>query len=123
MAFEEFKGAKGKFSPRITINSRGGFGLSSGLHHRYKIDKYAAVKLFFDKEENKIGIQLVEQEGESTFKLKKRPEEKGAYFSAWSFIEAYAIDINKYAGRYVPQEFDDPQVGKLFVVDLKTKDR
>ncbi|MDE2020904.1 MAG: hypothetical protein KGJ13_11260 [Patescibacteria group bacterium] len=122
MAFEEFTKVKGKFSPRVTINSRGGFGLSSGMHHRYGLDKYAAVKLFYDKESNRIGIKPVERESDTSFKLKKRDGEGGAYFSAWSFIEAYAIDLGKYAGRYVPQEIEDQQHGKLFVIDLKANE-
>ncbi len=121
MAFEEFTKRKGKFTPQVSINKSGGFGLSSGMHHRYEIDRYAAVKLYFDKAEQKIGIKLLEQETDGTFRLKKRADEKGAYFSAWSFIEAYSIDLNKYAGKYSPIEIEDPQFGKLFMIDLKSK--
>lgn len=120
MAFEEFTKIKGKFTPKLTINARGGFGLSSGMHHRYAIDRYNGVKLYFDKEELKIGIKLMEELGEGVLKLKKRPDEKGAYFSARSFIEAY--NIMNYVGGYIPKQIEDPQFGTLFVIDLKARE-
>ncbi len=121
MNFEKFIAKKGKFTPQVTINRSGGLGLSSGMHHRYKLDNYMGVELYFDKEAQVIGIKLVEKESEGMFKLKKRPDEKGAYFSARSFLASYSIDPQKYAGRYSPEEIEDPNFGKLFVIKLIAK--
>lgn len=119
MAFEEFKAKKGKFIPQITLNNSGGFGFSSGMHHRYQIDRYVGVKLYFDKENNRVGIKPFEKEEEGMFKLKKRENEKGAFFSAKSFLEAYSISPNLYSGRYSPEEVEDENFGKMFVIQLQ----
>src|ERR1039457_6664510 len=92
MAFEKFIAKKGRFTPQVTINKSGGLGLSSGMHHRYKLDDYAGVELYFDKEAQTVGIKLVEKESDGMFRLKKRANEKGAYFSARSFLASYSID-------------------------------
>jgi len=121
MAFEKFIAKRGKFTPQVTINKAGGMGLSSGMHHRYKLDNYEGVELYFDQEAQKIALKLVEKQGDGMFKLKKRPNEKGAYLSARSFFEAYSIDPKKYAGRYAPEEVEDPNFGKLFAIKIVAK--
>lgn len=119
MLFEEFKSKGGKFIPQITINKSGGFGMSSGMHHRYNLDAYSGVRIFFDKTDKIIGIKPMEKEGEGTFSLKKRPDQKGAFFSARSFLQAYDIDPKKYYGRYAPEEVEDKSFGKMFIIKLK----
>ena len=122
MAFEEFKAKGGKFTPQVTINKSGGFGLSSGMHHRYQLDKYVGVKLYFDRDSKKVGIRLIEEEESGMFKLKKRSNEKGAFFSARSFLESYALDPQIYYGRYNPEEYIDEKFGKMFTIQLKQHD-
>ncbi len=119
MAFQEFTAKGGKFKPQIIINKTGGITLSSGMHHRYGLDIYNGVKIYFDKEVLRVGIKLTEGESDGTFKLKKRANEKGAYFSARSFLQANDLDPKKYYGRYAPEEFNDEKIGKLFVITLK----
>lgn len=121
MAFEEFNSKGGKFNPQVSINKGGGFGLSSGMHHRFQLDKYVGIKLYFDKDSKKVGIKLLDTEQMGMFKLKKRPDEKGAFFAARSFMQAYSLDPKKYAGRYSPEEVDDPNFGKLFIIQLNTE--
>lgn len=119
MAFQEFTAKGGKFKPQIIINKTGGFTLSSGMHHRYGLDKFNGVRIYFDKETLNVGIKLTEGESEGTFRLKKIPEEKGAYFSARSFLQANNLEPEKYYGRYSPEEINDEKFGKLFVITLK----
>jgi hypothetical protein len=120
-SFEEFKSRKGRFSPSISINQSGGFGLSSGFHHRYTIDKYKGVKLYYDKIKGAVGIKFLEKEEDGMFRLKTRPNEKGGYFTAKSFIDAYAVDIKKVHGKYIPQRIEDAQFGEMFVIQLESK--
>ena len=119
MAFEEFTAKGGKFKPQIIINKSGGFTLSSGMHHRYGLDKYSGVKIYYDAETMKVGIKLTEVASEGTFTLKKRDKEKGAYFSARSFLHANDLDAHIYYGRYSPEEVNDEKFGKLFVITIK----
>src|SRR4030043_47653 len=104
MAFEEFSAKGGKFLPQVTLNRSGGFGMSSGMHHKYALDGYSSVKLYYDKGEKKIGIRLIPSQENGAFKLKKRPDQKGAFFGAKSFLRAYDIDPKKFYGRYEPEE-------------------
>ena len=121
MAFEEFNAKGGKFKPQIIINKYGGFTLSSGMHHRYGIDKYMGVKLYFDADTKKVGVRLIDKEDDGMFKLKKRENEKGAFFSARSFWGAYNVDTQKVSGRYNPEEIEDEKFGKMFVITLIEK--
>jgi len=120
MAWEQFKSKGGKFTPQITLNKSGGFGMTSGAHHRHELDKYNGVILYYDKEANKVGVRLVVELEPGMFRLKKRPEQKGAYFSARSFLEAYNIDPKQQAGRYDFEEVSDQQNGNMFVIQLKS---
>jgi len=123
MAFERFISKGFKLTPQITLNNTGGFGLSSGMHKKYNVDKYLAVELYYDKEDAKIGIKLLENESDFSFKLKKRPEQKGAYFGAKSFLQSYSIDPKTYSGRYMPEEVEDKDFGKLFVIKLMSNQK
>lgn len=116
--FEEFTAKKGRFSASIGLAKSGGFFLSSGFSHRYKIDNYVGVKLFFDRTKMVVGVKLLDKVEDGAFKLKTRPNEKGGFFSAKSFLEAYEIDPIKYHGRYTPKEIDDEKIGKIFIIDL-----
>jgi hypothetical protein len=122
MAFEEFNAKGGKFKPQIIINKYGGFTLSSGMHHRYGLDKYLGVKLYFDSENKKVGVKLLEKEDGGMFRLKKSDNEKGAFFSARSFFGAYNLEPKKVFGRYDPEEAEVSNFGKMFVITLKEKE-
>jgi hypothetical protein len=121
MAFEEFNAKGGKFVPQVIINKYGGFTLSSGMHHRYSIDRYEGVKIYYEPESKKVGIKLFEKEDSGMFKLKKRENEKGAFFSARSFFGKYNLDPVKVHGRYSPEEIEDEKFGKMFVIKLQEK--
>lgn len=121
MAFEKFESRRGRFGRQITISKSGTIGFTAGFHHHYHLDHYKAVEFFFDRDLNRIGIKLLEEPTETSFALKARPESKGAILTTKSFMDAYAIDAKRYAGRYNVQEVDDEKFGKLFVVDLNSK--
>ncbi|OHB06427.1 MAG: hypothetical protein A3B16_02325 [Candidatus Zambryskibacteria bacterium RIFCSPLOWO2_01_FULL_45_43] len=88
------------------------------MFHKYKLNDFVGVKLYFDAAEKKIGIKLVKEKAEGVFKLSKQAQGKGAYFTAHSFLSSLSIDPKKYAGRYEPEEVNDPEFGKLFVIQL-----
>jgi hypothetical protein len=119
MAFQEFTAKRGKFTPQVTINKGGGLGLSSGMHHKYGLDKFGSVKLYYDPDTKKVGIKLCVGESDGTFKLKKRPDEKGAYFGARSFLLSFDLNPVKVAGRYSPEVVTDPNFGEMFVITIK----
>ena|SRR3989344_385660 len=118
MAFIEFTSKGGKFKPAISLNRTGGFGMSAGMHKKYRLSRFIGVKLYFEEESMRIGIKPLTEESEGMFKLKTREDEKGAFFSARSFLNAYSIDPTVYSGKYEPTEVDDEKFGKMFVIQL-----
>jgi hypothetical protein len=117
--FEEFTAKKGRFTPVITL-IRGGLGISSGFSRRYGIQKYVGVKLYWDKVNQVIGVRFVEKEENGMFKLKIRTD-GGALLPAKSFFESYAINVNDFDSRYIPEIVQDARFGELFVLNLKKK--
>ncbi|OGY40877.1 MAG: hypothetical protein A2Y82_03315 [Candidatus Buchananbacteria bacterium RBG_13_36_9] len=118
--FEEFKAVKGKFTPSISITKTGGIGLSSGFCRRFTVNDYIGVKLYYDKNNNAVGLRFLKSEEEGMFKLKKGTANDintGTYFMAKSFLMAY--DLKKYAGKYPPEEIADEKLGKMFIIKLK----
>lgn len=120
MAFQEFTNKGGKYTPQIIINKAGYITLSSGMHHRFSLDKFNSVKVYYDPETKRVGLKLIESK-EGTFLLKKRENEKGAYFAAKSFLLANSLDPKKFYGRYEPQEVEDENIGKIFVITVKER--
>lgn len=120
--FQEFTSKGGKFKPQIIINKSGGFTLSSGMHHRYGLDNFNGVRIYFDPDTLRVGVKLIEKESDGTFRLKKNPAQKGAYFAAKSFLQANNLDPYRYYGRYSPEEINDDKFGKLFVITIKERE-
>lgn len=120
--FEEFQAVKGKFSPSISLTKSGGFGLSSGLYHRYNLDRYMGVKLYFDKGNKVVGLKFLEQEEPGMFSLKHRKKDKGGFFMAKSFLGAYAVDTEKYCRKYQPEIIEQEGIGRLFIIHLKARE-
>lgn len=119
---EVFTGARGKYTPSVTINKNGSFGFSSGFHRKYIEDKYVGIQLFYSKENNTIGIKLTESESaEGCIRIKKRDNKTGAFAMAKSFFSAYYIEIETVSGKYSPKEFTDPKFGEMFILDLNEK--
>lgn len=117
---EEFLAKGNKFRPAVSISSSGGFSMSSGMGHRYKFSEqgYKGVKLYYDREKSVIGLKPVSEDLEGMFKLNVRENNKGAFFSARSFLNAYDIDPIKYGGKYTPKLVEDKQYGKMFIISL-----
>ncbi len=117
--FEQFTSFKGKFSPIISIGRTGGFGFSSGFYNRYKLEDSVALKVFYDKERMAIAFKFSKAKEDDSLKLK--PGSSGIYVPARSFFGKYNINPGKYAGRYTPQELDDNDSERMFVIELKEK--
>jgi len=116
--FEEFNQKQGRFTPYISIAKTGGFGISSGFNHKYKVDEAIGVKLYWDQNNKAIGMRFLSQEESAMFKIKLR-KDGGGFLPAKSFFGSYDIDTEKYTGRYEPKVVNDTPFGKMFVIELR----
>ena len=118
--FEQFTEFKGKFTPIISLGKSGGFGFSTGFMERYRLKDHHYIKIFYDKNKNAVAFSFCKEKTESAVKFKNRGT--NGFFSSRSFLGKYAIDKMKYQGRYTPKLVNDEQSGKLYVIELKSKE-
>lgn len=93
MAFEKFTGAGRSFKPKLSIRKNGQLGLNYGAVERYGIDKFEYVELYYDKENNRIGLKLSNEKSEGAVRCRVRSG--NASIPAKSFLEYYKIDYRE----------------------------
>ena len=114
MGFERFTSSGKTFKPKVSIRRNGQIGFNNGARKRFELDNYKYVILFYDKENEKIGIKLTNEGSENGIMiLQKRP--LNVAVSAKSFLEYYELPYLK-TSRYDPQ-WDENE--KMIIVDLK----
>ena len=114
MAFERFLYSGKTFKPAVSIRQNGQIGFNNGARKKFKLDEYNYVILYYDKEEEKIGIQLTNNsDEEGVIRLQKRPLSVTIF--AKSFLDYYEIDYSK-TKRYIPS-WDEKN--KMIIIKLK----
>ncbi len=108
----------------ISINKNGVFGINSGFYRTEGIKDYSYIVLFYAEAEKTIGIAFTKSSDEKgTFKITHG--KSSAYIVARSFFhsltEGKSDNLSKYVGRYTPNTYSDPNIGKMFYIDLKEK--
>ncbi len=116
MAFERFTKIGISHKPRISIRSNGQIGFTLGAIERFALNHYRLAVLFYDKENNKIGIKLTNEAESGACKLQVRPS--NASLSAKSFLDYYEIDYSK-TERFAAYWDDNEQ---LIVVSLNKEE-
>lgn len=95
MAFERFTQTGQRFKPKISIWGKGGqIGFNQGAINRYNLGSYQYAILFFDRENNKIGIKFTndnKEEGVIKFKIRAT----GGVIAGKAFMDCYGIDYSK----------------------------
>lgn len=117
--FTEFKEAGGRFKSIISLGKKSGFGLSSGFTHAYDLKGVIGVKMFYDPSKIAVAFKFIKSREDGMLSVKLR--DKGGYIGAQSFIGKFKIDQNKYAGRYIPKEIKDDNLGRIFVIEMKER--
>lgn len=125
MPFEVFSGVGSKASSSISITGSKSFGFGAGFLKRYALLDHTFVTLMYDKDTRRIGFRFSKtKEGaeHSSYKLvfSKGPT-KTASAVARSFFNTYQIDSALTQGRYEPVEDQQPELGKIFVINLDSK--
>lgn len=114
MGFEKFTHVKSRYSPSASINAQGVIGMSQGAKNRFGINGEGYAVLYYDRQEQLIGIEIV-ADGNTEGALSIKDTGTGAYIKAKSFVQYYAIALD--GTRHGPLE-KDPVTGFL-IFDLK----
>lgn len=115
--FKKFTAVGGKFVVSVTLAKPGGLSFSSGFYNKYKIERFNAVRLYFDEPRKTIAIKFLREYKEGTFKLKARENSKGGYASAISFIKSYNLE-NHLGKKITPKVYNDKEIGRLFLLKI-----
>ena len=116
--FKKFESTHGRYESRITITSSNSIGFPTKFYKDNNIGQYKYVVLFFDKDNQAIGIKFTADKNEPhKFSIISQTGYGGSVVVT-SFFKKHEIDPKKHKGKYdwkkVKTDF-----GKLFVFELK----
>lgn len=117
--WQKFEKTNVRQESRITITKSNSFGFPTKFFQDNNIGNYTHVVLFFDQNEQVIGIHFTNDEGEKhKFSILKSKQGHGASVVATSFFKTYNLDSGKLHGRYEWQKDNPEGIGELFVIKL-----
>jgi hypothetical protein len=110
-----------KSSCYITISRYKTFMFTVGFMKQYKeqINDLSYIEFYYSASKNTILIKFknrTDSKDDNTFKI------NNGTVSATSFFTSNNIELPKYSGRYVPKYENIPEIGNVFVIDLKAKE-
>jgi hypothetical protein len=112
---------------KITITKVNQFNFPSAMYKRNRLDRYQAVRLYYNKASWEIGLEFLEEHEEGSFKLVLSEEGRyGAYIVAKSFFFFNGLTAQLLAGRYSYKavnlaEMGADRPGTMYIIDLKDK--
>ena len=120
--FQKFEKKNNRFETRITITASSAIGFPSRFYEDNNIKDMKYVVMFFDKENNAVGIGLTNNDAEKNkFKIVHNKKSSGATVSIKSFFKNNNIDSRVYKGRYVWKKEDVENFGSVYVLNLSDK--
>lgn len=105
MAWELFKQEKGRRSfpiPTLTMFGNRQIRLNVSAVDKFDLRKFKFANLYFDKDTQRIGIELLKKPLEGAVSLSKEKKSRGIIISAFNFMRYYKIDFE--GGREVKKE-------------------
>jgi len=120
--FKKFEKTNVKSEDRITITSIRSFGFPTKFYQDNKLKTYKYVVIYFDEKNKGVGFYFTNDEQEKhKFSLIKSKQGYGGSVVATSFFKTYNLDPQKYRGKYKWVKKIIPNIGKLFIINLKDK--
>jgi len=116
--FIKFESRNIKTEDRITITRSQSIGLPTKFYADNLIKDFNYAVLFYDSENNAIGIQFTNDENEKNRFSIMKSDKYGGSIVARSFFKINNIDTQKYHARYNWKKIDQGGVGQLFVIEL-----
>jgi len=103
---------------RISLTRASALRFSSGFYKANSLSEYKYVALFFDKENEAIGIQLTNKPEKGAFKITTEGKNGAGSVSIVSFLKVNKIDPKLYHGRYDWHKETIEGIGEIFIIDL-----
>lgn len=113
MAFERFTKTGKSFVPKLSIRRTGQLGFNQGAVDEFKMANFEYMVLFFDSDNNKIGVKLTNDVESGACKLRVR--DGNASISAKAFLDCYGINYTE-SSRYL-LKWDEE--AKLLVAEME----
>lgn len=115
-----------RFEDKITVTRNRAIGFPTQFYKDNHIDQYKYGILFYDAENNAIGIKFSNEEEEGKIAINRSKDGYGGHLVATSFFKANRINTKKFAGRYDYETADMGEVGvedsgKMFIIKLKER--
>lgn len=122
VTFEDVGAKFGKYT--ISLGAHGGFGFNSGFYKRENIKQYSYVVLSYDANKNAVAFNFTnDSTPKGAWKITHTHNKHSASVVVRSFFAAHDINPEKYTGKYTPNEYIDPKIGKLFYIILKHNEK
>lgn len=118
MSFKEFDRSRRKgHKPTLSIRGNAQIGLNYGAIKRYKLDEYRFVKLYYDEDEQRIGLKpFNDEEDKNGFKIAVRSD--NVTIGAKSFLDEFAI---QYGGKSRKYDIEWDEDTEMMVVELSKR--
>ena len=104
MSFVKFTGSHKTVGPMVSIYKAGAIGLNKAVLDKYELRKYRYALFYYDKDEQKIGIQFTSKEEAGAYAIRPRSG-KAADLSGRAFLQYFEIEHSE-TKRFMP-EWDD----------------
>ena len=120
--FVKFENLHKRTEDRITVTGNSTIGFPTKFYNDNNIVSFKYVVLFYDKDNNAIGIYFTNSEEEkSKFSILHSKKGYGGHIVARSFFKTQEIDPKKYRNRYLWEKRNIDGVGEIFVILLKER--
>jgi hypothetical protein len=93
VAFQKFSETARSYKPIVSLRTNGSIGLSSGLVAKMLKPEHQYVTLYFDPEQNLVGLKPTVEEEEGSHKINR--SKAGAWVGARRFFDFYEISLKK----------------------------
>lgn len=120
MSFVKFTALRQRSVNKISITASNTFNFPSKFYSDNKLGRFKYVVLYYDKGRGAIGFNFTNEDDEKyKFKVQTSKKGYGGFVSATSFFKVNNIDPKTHKGRYEWEKETIPEIGKLFVIELK----
>ena len=121
-SWKRFDNIHARLEDRITVTKNGAIGFPTRFYQDNNIKDYKYIVLYYDEAQKAIGIHFTNDENEkSKFSILHSKQNYGGSAVVRSFFKVSRIDPKIYYGRYDFTVRQEPELGTLYVFQLKER--
>ena len=113
--FDRFDDPNKSFAAKVTIRRNGQLGFNDGARNSYRLKNFQYAVLFYDQENEAVGIMLTNN-GEEAGAIKLSAGEQNTYISAKGFLDRHKIN---YANMKKRNRYELKKIEDMLVFELK----